>query len=144
MKAWIPVLLLALAGIALAPRAQAQTAAEMAADCAPYRHALRLAPASGGGSTVEAPGGNAKSDFCWGAFATWQGLGNLQQAALIQLYLSARPAEKICIPLATERLQLVKTFLQYMDHHPEMGKADFNVAVLAVMLQSYPCARSGG
>jgi hypothetical protein len=93
---------------------------------------------------VEAPGSNSKSDFCWGAFSTLQGLGNLQQAGLIQLYLSAQPAAKMCIPLATERLELVKAFLQYMDHHPEMAKADFSVALLTVMLQTYPCARSGG
>ena len=93
---------------------------------------------------MEAPGANANSDFCWGAFATLQELGNLQQAGLIQLYLSALPAAKMCIPLSTERLQLVKDFLQYMDHHPEMAKTDFSAVVLEVMFQTYPCVPSGG
>ncbi len=127
-----------------APGAHAQTAAEMASYCGPYRHALRLAPRGGSSPVVEAPGANARSDFCWGAFATLQTLANLQQIHVIQLTLTDHPRDRLCIPITVERLQLVKTFLQYMDDHHELGNTDFGVALINSMFQAFPCAPTSG
>ena len=119
---------------------QADTAAQMAAYCGPYRHALRLAPRGAGGAVVEAPGANAKSDFCWGAFATMQDLATLRQAGAIELYLKGQANRRICLPITVERLQMVQSFLQYMDHHRDMGGTDFGMVLLYAMSEAYPCA----
>lgn len=139
VKSWIALLLTISLGMTAMPSAHAQTAAEMAADCAPYRHGIVLAPRPGGGSIVEAPGANGKSDFCWGAFATLQAFAALQDAGAIELYPTGHPAAKICISPLMQRLQLVKAFIQYMDVHPAMGNQNFAVALLSAMSQAYPC-----
>ena len=74
-----------------APSLHAQTAGQMAADCAPYRHALRLSPRPGGGSVVEAPGANANSNFCWGSFALLQQMVELQSVGAVTLYRTTLP-----------------------------------------------------
>jgi hypothetical protein len=142
VKVCAVVLLGVCAGMMFAPGAQAQneTAGQMATYCAPYRHALRLAPRAGGGTIVEAPGGNAKSDFCWGAFATMQEVATLRQVGAIEFYVKGQPNRKICLPMPVERLQMVKAFLQYMGDHQSLGNADFGVALLYSMLQAFPCA----
>jgi Rap1a immunity proteins len=141
-KTLIAALLLASATLLVTPRAEAQTAGQMARFCAPYRHALVLAPGSSDNPVVEAPGGNARSNFCWGAFATLQSLANMSQAGAIQLYISSAPKDRLCIPVTVGRLQLVKTYLQYMDRHHELANTDFAVALIAAMFETYPCAKS--
>ena len=143
MKGWIPLLLIMSIGIMVTPLAHAQTAAEMTSDCAPYRHALVLAPRPGGGSIVEAPGANGKSDFCWGAFATLQEFTALQDVGAVELYPASHPEAKICFPPSIQRLRLVKAFIQYMDAHPTMGPQNFAVVLLTAMSQAYPCASPG-
>lgn len=147
IRATAAMLIITVAGAAWSVRATAQipgeTAGQMASSCAPYRHALRLAPRRGGSPLIEAPGANRQSDFCWGAFATLQALTRLQQAGAIQLYLTDHPKQRLCIPITVERLQLVKAFLQYMDAHGTLTNTDFGVVLLDAMFQAYPCAPSG-
>ncbi len=143
----VVMLMATVMGAAWSTRTAAQipgeTAGQMASFCGPYRHALRLAPHGSGNPLVEAPGANGKSDFCWGAFATLEALATLQQAGAIQLYLTGHPKQHLCIPVTAERLQLVKTFLQYMDAHQNLGNTDFGVVLLDAMFGAYPCAPSG-
>jgi hypothetical protein len=139
MKATIAVLLMATFAVGFAPRAHAQTAGEMASYCAPYRHGLVLQAKPGGHSLVEAPGANANSYFCWGEFAALQQFASLQAVGAVALFPSAHPAARFCIPPDTERLQLVKGFLQYMDRHSESRNLDFGAVLLTIMQQAYPC-----
>ena len=143
MRTTIAVLLMVTLALGFAPRAHAQTAGEMASYCAPYRHGLVLQARPGGHSLVEAPGANANSYFCWGEFAALQEFVSLQGVGAVNLFPSSHPAARFCIPPDTERLQLVKTFLQYMDMHPQSRQLDFGAVLLTLMQQTYPC-RPGG
>ena len=140
VKGWMALLLLMSIGMLVTPLAHGQTAAQMTSDCAPYRHGIVLAPRPGGGTIVEAPGANGKSDFCWGAFATLQQFAALQDVGAIELYPTGHPAAKICFSPLVQRLQLVKAFIQYMDAHPAMGNQNFAIVLLTAMSQAYPCA----
>ena len=143
VKRAMEVLMVAL-GVAFAPHAHAQTAGEMVSYCAPYRHGLILDAEPGGHSLVEAPGANARSNFCWGEFAALQEFVSLQRIGAVELFSSTRPASRFCIPPNVERLQLVKTFLQFMHLHPQFNKLDFGAVLLTVMQQTYPCPKPGG
>jgi hypothetical protein len=141
MKVSSGALLLLVASLTLfAPSVHAQTAGQMAADCAPYRHALRLSPRPGGGSVVEAPGANANSNFCWGSFALLQQMVALQSVGAVTLYRTTLPTTRFCLPPSIERLDLVKAFLQYVDDHGAVANQPFAAALLTVLSQSYPCA----
>ncbi len=140
MKTTLALLLIGMTWLSLAPRAHAQSAAELATDCAPYRHGLILEAKPGGRSLVEAPGANNNSAFCWGAFAALQDFADLQRVGALQL--STKPTSRPCIPLGTERLQLVKAFLRYVDANAPVRPLAFGVVLLAAMQQAYPC--SGG
>ena len=125
--------------ILFTPSVHAQTAGQMAADCAPYRHALRLSPRPGGGSVVEAPGANANSNFCWGSFALLQQMVELQSVGAVTLYRTTPLATRFCLPPSTERLDLVKAFLQYVDEHGAVANEPFAAALLRALSQRYPC-----
>jgi hypothetical protein len=140
VKTTLALLLLATTLLGLTSRAHAQSAGELATDCAPYRHGLILDAKPGGRSLVEAPGANNNSAFCWGAFAALQDFADLQRVGALQL--STKPTGRVCIPLGTERLQLVKAFLRYVDANAQVRPLAFGVALLAAMQQAYPC--SGG
>jgi hypothetical protein len=108
MKTWAALLLIGSLGMLTVPHAHAQTAGQMATDCAPYQHALILQSRPGGHSLVEAPGANNNSAFCWGAFAAVQDFAALQGIGAVDLYPSSRPAARTCVPPTIERLQLVE------------------------------------
>lgn len=128
---------------AVPAHAQGTTAGQMATWCAPYRHALRLAPRGNGAAVVEAPGANAQSDFCWGSFALLQELITLRQARAIEFAVLGPQPRGICPPITAGRLQLVQAFLTYMGAHPDQRNADFGVALLEAETQAFPCAPGG-
>lgn len=142
-KICLALLLFASAGLLLAPRAHAQTAAQLATDCAPYRSAIVVAPGPNGG-VIQLPRQTSGSNFCWGAFATLEQLITLQDAGALALYSPSHPALKACVPATVGRLQLVQAFLRYMARHRDMGKVTFGPILLGAMAQTYPCGSPGG
>ena len=138
------VALAALPGLPLA--AHAQTASEMVSACAPYRYAIALGSRAGGHSQVDAPGASAKSNFCWGAFATVQDFAALQVAGQVQLYPADHPERNFCLPPGIDRLQLIKTFLKFTGKHAELASNDFGIVAKLAMSEQFPCslARSQG
>jgi hypothetical protein len=114
-------------GLIFAVPSRAETSAQMAGFCEPYRAAFYVGE---GKIRVKS---NENSFVCWGAFASIQGLGTLvlREGDGTMLHL--------CLPARSGRLELIKVFIRYMDQHPNRGHEDFGPLVLDSLWEAFPC-----
>lgn len=132
MRAWIWPVALALAGWSQC--SSAESAADMASFCDPYRQAVITGRTVDGSGVLNVPAASVNSNFCWGAFAMFQGL-----LVVTPYGRDEHPYLLVCAPPTSSRLELVKIFLRYMDEHPETGHEDFAKLLLRVMWKTFPC-----
>jgi hypothetical protein len=129
-RAYAPLTWLLLFGFWLifAPSARAESAGEMASYCEPYRTAVIVGNEQ---IRIEHPGQN--SNICWGAFAAVQDFATMGFPGHNEGIL------RLCLPPESDRLELVKVFVRYMDENPNKGHWRFGTVLLLSLSEAFPC-----
>lgn len=70
------------------------------------------------------------SGFCWGAFAALQNLGDA-------IVADEKKLLGFCAP--SDRVQLIKVFMRYVDQHPEIGNRTFAEIAARAFIEAFPC-----
>ena len=106
--------------------ARAETAREVQSSCKDIAHAK-----SGPNQQITITS-NYRSGFCWGTFASVQGLIS---------YVSRDGARilRFCPPEGTTRLDLIRVFSKFVDDKPSAGHQDFMRVALRALSAAYPC-----
>jgi len=73
------------------------------------------------------------SGFCWGAFGALQDLGDATLADKKRLL-------GFCAP--SDRIQLIRVFMRYVDQHPETGNRSFAEIAARALIEAFPCQES--
>jgi hypothetical protein len=114
--------------IGIANTARAETALQAASNCRPIVSAARTPD-----NKIIIPHTHT-SGWCWGAFASIQGLARFAEPDGIRLF-------GICVPENASRSQFIAIFVQYTDKHPERGHFPFEEVAIEALAAAFPCAR---
>jgi len=106
--------------------ASAQTAEEMVSACG------QVSGAKITNGTVMLPR-DFDTGFCWGAFASFQQLGNLV------ILPATEPLLGFCAPKSSTRTQLIAIFMDYARRNPKRLNENFETVALGALRQAFPC-----
>jgi hypothetical protein len=106
---------------------RAETAQEVQSWCRPFLNA-RMEP-NGTFYALK----SYDSGFCWGAFAVIQEIFGM----------TAPPggSPRICLPSPSNRLQMIRVFISYVDNHPELSGLGFADVAPRSLEEAFPCTR---
>ena len=107
--------------------ARAETARDVQSWCKDLVHAK---PSANQQITITS---NYRTGFCWGAFASVQGL-------ISYVAHDGKRILRICPPEGATRLDLIRTFAKYVEDKPGAANKDFMGVALRALSTAYPCA----
>ena len=103
------------------------TQSQMQINCSSFRDLRQAA-----GSDIVIPDG-LTAGICWGAFLYVGGIIQVKNG-------NGEAVLAICAPESTQINQLINTFLDYADWHPELGDRSFVYSTQMALAQAFPCA----
>jgi hypothetical protein len=122
----LAMILLLGVGIARAKESNLESAAAMQSNCRPF------ASASTKGEFISAPQ-TFDTGICWGAFLA------IQEFVVTPWTPEGPGIVPICPKTGTDRAEMIRVFIRYVDMHPQRGGEQFTHVVLNALWEAYPC-----
>jgi hypothetical protein len=119
------MILLLGAGLARAKGSSLESAAAMQSNCRPF------ASASTKGEYISAPQ-TFDTGICWGAFLAIQEF-------VVTPWTPEGPGILPICNAGTDRAEMIRVFVRYVDTHPQRGGEQFTHVVLNALWEAYPC-----